>query len=86
MCLRSFSKDENAAFRCILLGHPFPLMGKGQDRGARKPIEPITPTFVPSAGLRTTGTSWLADRLNAQSLANEILADLQHNFLPLPRL
>lgn len=35
-----------AAYRCILLGHPFPLMGKGKDRGARKPIEPITPTFV----------------------------------------
>jgi hypothetical protein len=33
-------------YRCILLGPPFPLMGKGRDRGAREPIRPITPTFV----------------------------------------
>src|SRR5215470_8516677 len=25
---------------------PFPLMGKGRDRGAREPIKPITPTFI----------------------------------------
>ena len=25
---------------------PFPLMGKGRDRGASEPIKPITPTFV----------------------------------------
>jgi hypothetical protein len=24
---------------------PFPLMGKGLDRGARQPIKPITPTL-----------------------------------------
>jgi hypothetical protein len=36
-----------------MLGHPFPLIGKGRDRGAQKPIKPILPTFVPSAGLRT---------------------------------
>jgi hypothetical protein len=34
------------AYRGILLGPPFPLMGKGRDRGAREPINPITPTFV----------------------------------------
>jgi hypothetical protein len=28
-------------------------MGKDRDRGAQKPIKPIIPTFVPSAGLRT---------------------------------
>jgi hypothetical protein len=25
---------------------PFPLMGRGRDRGAREPMKPITPTFV----------------------------------------
>jgi hypothetical protein len=30
----------------ILLGPPFPLTGKGRDRGAREPIKPITSTFV----------------------------------------
>jgi hypothetical protein len=30
----------------IILGSPFPLMGKGRDRGAREPIKAITPTFV----------------------------------------
>ena len=30
----------------IMLGPPFPLMGKGRDRGAREPIKPITPTFI----------------------------------------
>ena len=43
-------------YRCILLGPPFPLMGKGRDRGAREPIKPITPTFVlprQGEGIRT---------------------------------
>src|SRR4029077_6325157 len=35
-------------------GHPFPLMGQGRDRGVQKPIKPIIPTFVLSAGLRTS--------------------------------
>jgi hypothetical protein len=35
-----------AAYRGILPLTPFPLMGKGRDRGAREPIKPITPTFV----------------------------------------
>jgi hypothetical protein len=34
------------AYRFYQLGPPFPLMGKGRDRGAREPIKPITPTFV----------------------------------------
>jgi hypothetical protein len=39
-----------AAYRRIVVGTPFPLMGKGRDRGAREPIRTITPTFVPSRG------------------------------------
>jgi hypothetical protein len=35
-----------AAYRRIVVGTPFPLMGKGRDRGAREPIRTITPTFV----------------------------------------
>ena len=34
------------AYCFYLLGPPFPLMGKGRDRGAQEPIKPITPTFV----------------------------------------
>ena len=34
------------AYLRILVGPPFPFMGKGRDRGAREPIKPITPTFV----------------------------------------
>src|SRR3990172_3535607 len=34
------------ADRCIVVRPPFPLTGKGRDRGAREPIKPITPTFV----------------------------------------
>ena len=34
------------AYLRILVGPPFPLMGKGRDRGAREPIKLITPTFV----------------------------------------
>jgi hypothetical protein len=39
MILRSPTKNENGDI-------PFPLMGKGRDRGAREPIKTITPTFV----------------------------------------
>jgi hypothetical protein len=35
-----------AAYPCFVGGTPFPLTGKGLDRGARKPIRTITPTFV----------------------------------------
>jgi hypothetical protein len=34
------------AYRCILLGPPFPSTGKGKDKGARGPIKPTTPTFI----------------------------------------
>ena len=46
MILRSSTEDEMESYRCIVLGPPFPLMGKGRDRGAREAINPITPTFV----------------------------------------
>ena len=47
MILRSPTGDEKwGHIVSILLGPPFPLMGKGWDRGAREPIKPITPTFV----------------------------------------
>src|SRR5215467_5439171 len=36
-------KNRDLSF---LLGAPFPLTGKGRDRGAREPTKPITPTFV----------------------------------------
>ena len=35
-----------AAYRRIVVETPFPLMGKGRDRGAREPNRTITPTFV----------------------------------------
>jgi hypothetical protein len=35
-----------AAYRRIVVGTPFPLMGKGRDRGAPEPIRTITLTFV----------------------------------------
>jgi hypothetical protein len=44
------------AYRRILLGPPFPLMGKGRDRGARELIKLIIPTFVlprQGEGIRT---------------------------------
>jgi hypothetical protein len=34
------------AYRRIVVETPFPLMGKGRDRGAREPNRTITPTFV----------------------------------------
>ena len=54
-------------YRCILVGPPSPLMGKGRDRGAREPIRLITPTFVlPRQGegiatfaVRCQGLPWL---------------------------
>jgi hypothetical protein len=33
----SSTENENAAYRGSSLGTPFPLMGKGRDRGAREP-------------------------------------------------
>ena len=36
-------KNRDVSF---LLGAPFPLTGKGRDKGAREPTKPITPTFV----------------------------------------
>ena len=47
MILRSHRGDKKWRYIVsILLGPPFPLMGKGRDRGAREPIKPITPTFI----------------------------------------
>jgi hypothetical protein len=43
MILRSPQTMKMAAYRRIVVGTPFPLMGKGRDRGA---IRTITPTFV----------------------------------------
>jgi hypothetical protein len=43
MSLRSPVGDEKwGHIVSILLGPPFPLMGKAGDRGAREPIKPIT--------------------------------------------
>jgi hypothetical protein len=39
-------------YLCFLLGPPFPLMGKGRNRGAREPRKPITPTLVPGPNTR----------------------------------
>ena len=33
------------AYRMHRIWTPFPLMGKGRDRGAPEPIKPITPTY-----------------------------------------
>ena len=47
MILRSHRGDKKWRHIVpILLGPPFPLMGKGRDRGSREPIKPITPTFI----------------------------------------
>ena len=47
MILRSHRGDKKwRHIVSIMLGPPFPLMGKGRDRGAREPIKPITPTFI----------------------------------------
>ena len=35
-----------AADHFIAVRHPFPLMGKGRDRGTREPMKSITPTFI----------------------------------------
>ena len=46
MILRSPTEDENGGISLHRIWTPFPLMGKGRDRGAPEPIKPITPTFV----------------------------------------
>jgi hypothetical protein len=47
-------------YHCIVPRSPFPLMGKGRDKGAREPIKTITPTFVlprQGEGLRKSANS-----------------------------
>ena len=46
MILRSPTEDEDGGISLHRIWTPFPLMGKGRDRGAPEPIKPITPTFV----------------------------------------
>ena len=46
MILRTPTEDENGRLSLHPTWTPFPLMGKGRDRGAREPIRSITPTFV----------------------------------------
>jgi hypothetical protein len=46
MILRSSTEDENGGISLHRIWTPFPLMGKGRDRGAPEPIKTITPTFV----------------------------------------
>jgi hypothetical protein len=45
MSLRSPTENENGGVSLHLAWTPFPLMGKGRDRGARELIN-VTPTFV----------------------------------------
>ena len=39
-------REKNGGISLYLISTPFPLTGKGRDRGAQEPIKPITPTFV----------------------------------------
>jgi hypothetical protein len=55
------------AYRCILLGPPFPSMGKGQDRGAKEPIKSNHPYLYPSP---SRGRSWRAGGLLYKSAIN----------------
>jgi len=40
MSLRSPAEMKNGAYRRIVVKTPFPLMGKGRDRGASEPNRP----------------------------------------------
>jgi len=46
MILRSPTENENGVISLHRIGTPFPMMGKGRDKGAPEPIKLITPTFV----------------------------------------
>jgi hypothetical protein len=49
MILRPTENENGGVYRRIVVKTPFPLMGKGRDRGAREPNR-NHPTFVPVKG------------------------------------